>query len=239
MLSARVVLSVSEESPEQGRSPPILSLRTSPPFPQPRRFCHCEPVRTLAWQSVLFCVFVVCSPGMTCANQDPFSFWCLPKKKTVLGLQKKKALVGGGEPKGGTGVAACGRTIRGAPAVRSAAARSVPSGFSPHGPCGSALSTRVCGFRVILSEAKNPPDRTRPLRTGNGGLPPPGAGEGRPGFPQPRRWRAGATKPGPGTANAARWISARRRPSVSGKAQDKRGRGEKTNCHGSVRTASQ
>ncbi len=103
-----------------------------------------------------------CSPGMTCANQDPFSFWCLPKKKTVLGLQKKKALVGGGEPKGGTGVAACRRTIRGAPAVRSAAARSVPSGFSPHGPCGSALSTRVCGFRVVLSVSEESPRPRRP-----------------------------------------------------------------------------
>ncbi len=45
---------------------------------------------------------------------------------------------------------------------------------------------------VILSEAKN------------GGLPPPGADAGRAQFPQPRRWRAEALKPGPGTALAAR-----------------------------------
>ena len=125
---------------------------------------------SLVWQSVFFCLSVACPPGMSCANQDPFSFWCLPKKKTVLGLQKKKAPGRKGEPKGGTGVAACGRTIRGAPAVRSAAARSGPVRFSPARPLrlGSVDARLLSHVILSVSEESPGPDAAAPdlsLRT--------------------------------------------------------------------------
>ena len=105
-------------------------------FPQPRQICHCEPVLTLAWQSVLFYVFA----GGDLRRAKPISLFVLPKRETAFDVKEKRALVGGGEPRGKAGVAACGRTIRGAPAVRSVAARSGPVRFPPR----TAPAARLC-----------------------------------------------------------------------------------------------
>ena len=146
------------------------------------------------------------SAGNELRRAKPIPLFVLPKRETAFDVKEKRAPVGKGEPKGGTGVAACGRTIRGAPAVRSAAARSGPVRFSPARPLRlGSVDARLLSH-VILSVSEESPGQGQSLRTGNGGLLPPGAGEGRPGFPQRSKTRRMSVSPN-GFSGTARWGS--------------------------------
>ncbi len=106
--------------------------------------------------------------GSDLLRAKPISLFVMPKRETAFDVKEKRALVGKGEPSGGRGLAACGRTIRGAPAVRSAAARPGPVRFLPARPLrlGSAdarlLSHVILSIRVILSVSEESPGPKRP-----------------------------------------------------------------------------
>ena len=186
-------------SPTPRIAPVFVSWRGSASFPPPPgagegRPGFPQPPPFLAWRASpqagvairfllrLFCVFA----GSDLPRAKPISLFVLPKRETAFDVKEKRALVGKGEPRGGRGVAACGRTIRGAPAVRSAAARPGPVRFLPARPLrlGSVaarlLPHVILSIRVILSVSEESPGQNvippdggilrlrglRPLRSG-------------------------------------------------------------------------
>ncbi len=121
---------------------PNLSLRTSPQAG--------VAIRSLLRLRGVFA-------GSDLLRAKPISLFVLPKRETACDVKEKRALVGKGEPSGGRGVAACGRTIRGAPAVRSAAARPGPVRLLPARPLRlGSVDARLLSH-VILSVSEESP----------------------------------------------------------------------------------